>query len=236
MPTRIIREGILTSEPINSLSTEAELFYRRLMSVADDYGRYYSHPGLLRAACYPLRLESVSEKDVKRMLSECEAAGTLFLYHTGKYLQIAKFKQQTRAASKFPQPSNDELLIKCKAGANHLCSESESESETKSESGIAHSGGTKKFLKPKAEDVTEYAKTIQYALDGQKFCDHYEAKGWLVGRSPMRDWKAAVRTWKNNGYGHNGASKPYARQRNMDGALRINAAGDLRGNGARKDA
>jgi hypothetical protein len=28
------------------------------------------------------------------------------------------------------------------------------------------------------------------------FTDFYAAKGWLVGKSPMKDWRAAVRTWK----------------------------------------
>ncbi len=39
MPNRIIREGILTSEAVNSLSWEAEVFFRRLLSVVDDFGR-----------------------------------------------------------------------------------------------------------------------------------------------------------------------------------------------------
>jgi hypothetical protein len=54
MPTRIIREGILTSERVDKLSERAELFYRRLMSVADDYGRYFANPANLRVNCYPV--------------------------------------------------------------------------------------------------------------------------------------------------------------------------------------
>ncbi len=37
---------------------------------------------------------------------------------------------------------------------------------------------------------------LGYALDGHRFCDHYATKGWFVGKSPMRDWRAAVRTWR----------------------------------------
>jgi len=33
----------------------------------------------------------------------------------------------------------------------------------------------------------------------EKFLDHYESNGWKVGRNPMKDWKAAVRTWERNG-------------------------------------
>ena len=36
MPTRILRDGILTSERVNLLDWEAEVFYRRLLSVGDD--------------------------------------------------------------------------------------------------------------------------------------------------------------------------------------------------------
>ena len=57
-----------------------------------------------------------------------------------------------------------------------------------------------KFVKPTPEDVTAYAKSIDFPLNGCSFCDFYESKGWRVGRNPMKDWKAAVRTWKTNGY------------------------------------
>lgn len=122
MPTRIIREGIITSEAINSLSPQSELFYRRLMSVADDYGRYYAHPSLLRAACYPLQLDKISDKDVKQMLSECIAVDLLVIYGSGKYLSITKFGQQTRSKSKFPEPTDSELLSKCKSNDKQMLS------------------------------------------------------------------------------------------------------------------
>jgi hypothetical protein len=54
-----------------------------------------------------------------------------------------------------------------------------------------------RFSKPTPAAVTEYAASIGYKLDGQSFVDSYEAKGWLIGKTPMKDWKAAVRTWKS---------------------------------------
>jgi len=101
------------------------------MSVVDDYGRYFSHPGILRAACYPLQLENVSEANVKQMLSDCTSARLVAQYGK-KYLVILNFKQQTRSKSKFPDPSEFELLIKCKSDVNQMRSESESESESES--------------------------------------------------------------------------------------------------------
>ncbi len=122
MPTRILREGILTSERVNKLTVDAELFYRRLMSVVDDYGRYFSHVSILRANCYPMRLEDISEKDIKRYLGECVEAGLIVIYDAGKHLQLLDFHQQTRSKSKFPQPSENELLSKCKADAKQMLS------------------------------------------------------------------------------------------------------------------
>lgn len=58
--------------------------------------------------------------------------------------------------------------------------------------------GAQKFVPPKAWEVTEYAKEQGYALDGQKFLDYYEARGWMVKGTRIKSWKACVRTWKGN--------------------------------------
>jgi len=54
---------------------------------------------------------------------------------------------------------------------------------------------SKRFVKPVPQEVEEYAATIDYIIDGEAFCDHYQSKGWCVGKSAMKDWRAAVRTW-----------------------------------------
>jgi hypothetical protein len=120
MPSRVLREGIITSEKVNSISWPAELFYRRLMSVMDDYGRYFSSPALLRAACYPLQLDRASESVVQQLLSECVAAGLLVLYNEGKHLYCPNFRQTSRSKSKFPEPSQNQMLSKCEADVKHL--------------------------------------------------------------------------------------------------------------------
>lgn len=51
---------------------------------------------------------------------------------------------------------------------------------------------------PTAKEITEYAKSIRFDLDGEAFCDYYEVRGWRPSgcRIQMKSWKAAVRTWK----------------------------------------
>lgn len=55
----------------------------------------------------------------------------------------------------------------------------------------------KRFTKPRVDEVSDYAASIGFNLKGQKFLDHYDSNGWMVGKTPMKDWKATVRKWKS---------------------------------------
>lgn len=59
---------------------------------------------------------------------------------------------------------------------------------------------SKRFTPPTLEEVKEYCKERNKGVDAERFIDFYTAKGWMVGRNPMKDWKAAVRTWERNQY------------------------------------
>ena len=54
----------------------------------------------------------------------------------------------------------------------------------------------KKFVKPRIEQIKAYCDERRNDVDAQRFYDFYEAKGWMVGKNHMKDWKAAVRTWE----------------------------------------
>lgn len=107
MPNRILREGILTSERVNVLSWEEEVFYRRLMSVVDDFGRFSAHPALLRAALYPLKLDTVRDANLERLLAAVEQARLVRVYEVAgkRYVEMLDFRQHARAKeSRYPQP------------------------------------------------------------------------------------------------------------------------------------
>ena len=54
----------------------------------------------------------------------------------------------------------------------------------------------RRFTKPTVEEIRAYCQERGNGIDPQRFYDFYEAKGWLVGSQPMKDWQAAVRTWE----------------------------------------
>lgn len=56
--------------------------------------------------------------------------------------------------------------------------------------------GRSKFQKPSLEQIRSYCQERGNQVDPEKFFNFYESKGWVVGKSPMKDWKAAVRTWE----------------------------------------
>ena len=56
----------------------------------------------------------------------------------------------------------------------------------------------KKFQKPTIEQIKAYCLEAGKNIDAEAFFDFYEAKGWVVGRAPMKDWRAAVRNWAKN--------------------------------------
>lgn len=81
---------------------------------------------------------------------------------------------------------------------------SEEEEEEESGKGIKERGKAARFRAPSPAEVAEYAQ--QFAadkgldltaldFDPERFVDFYAQKGWMVGKSRMKDWKASVRNW-----------------------------------------
>lgn len=216
MPTRLIREGILTSKRVNGLSWEQECFYRRLLSIVDDYGRCEAHASLLRASLYPLKLGRVREAGIERMLTVCQDAGLLRIYevNTKRYLEIFNFKQATRSPSKCPPPPVAKHPL---TDAKHLKTEAEqpkanvhlgvsvsvSEGEGVSEGGPA---ALTVFKPPTLQEWQTQAHSIDPdwpAGDVESSFNHYQACGWKMGSGRGKrivDWQACCATchglWK----------------------------------------
>ena len=54
------------------------------------------------------------------------------------------------------------------------------------------------FHPPSLEDVIRYCAERKNQVDPHRWYDYYRANGWRVGRNPMQDWKASVRSWESN--------------------------------------
>jgi hypothetical protein len=109
MPSRIIREDILTSSRVDELDPPAEVFYRRLLSKVDDHGLYDARPAILRTSLFPLRVDRVREADCTRWMAACQKAGLIVLYaHDDRpYLQVLNTRWTARSEPKYPLPTTE---------------------------------------------------------------------------------------------------------------------------------
>lgn len=55
-----------------------------------------------------------------------------------------------------------------------------------------------RFTPPSFDEVDAYCRERGNGIDAQRFLDYYTARGWMLGKNKMKDWKSAVRTWERN--------------------------------------
>jgi len=69
-----------------------------------------------------------------------------------------------------------------------------------------------RFVPPTVEQVREYCQSRGNSVDPEYFVAHYNANGWVQGKSArkLKSWKDAVITWEKNGVNnsHSGNGKP----------------------------
>ena len=202
MPNRILKESICTSDNIDQLSAFEETVFYRLIVNCDDFGRFDGRPKIIASKLFPLK--DIRTNQIESALRALTSAELVILYEVdGKpFLQMKTWDrhQQIRAKkSKYPAPEDGNItsasicnqLISddSKCPRNPIQSESESNP-------IERAQTAKRFAPPSVEDVTAYCRERKNGVDAQRFVDFYASKGWKIGQNPMKDWKAAVRTWE----------------------------------------
>ena len=102
-------------------------------------------------------------------------------------------------------PSGNKLDTPCIRTVSDLEAQIRLDKTRKEEKARAPS--SRRFTPPTVEDVEAYCRERGNAVDAQRFVDFYASKGWKVGSSGMRDWRAAVRNWERQDNTKNGGGK-----------------------------
>lgn len=128
-------------------------------------------------------LEESNEKQKKQLLSEKSKKSNCLLNDNDNVNDndISFLKKETKSDVAVSDLENEN---------------SESPIETIQTPKEQSSGGRKRFTIPTPEEVQAYCEDRKNGILGQQFCDFYSSKGWKIGKEPMKDWKAAVRTWE----------------------------------------
>jgi hypothetical protein len=102
------------SPKIDRLAPEPEVFYYRLLVVADDFGRMDARPAILRARCFPLK-ETLSAKKLSEWLEAVWEAVLIGRYEVDgqPYVQVLKWDQRVRSSGKYPPPIDGQMSVNC---------------------------------------------------------------------------------------------------------------------------
>ena len=114
-----------------------------------------------------------------------------------------KTVEKKREAGKLGwQATAKQMASKCQADAKQVSADNDNVNVNDNEvisNDITKGAKTRKrFIKPTVEEVREYCQERGNTVDPNTFVNFYESKGWVVGKSPMKDWKAAVRNWERS--------------------------------------
>lgn len=99
------------------------------------------------------------------------------------------FNKRLRAEMEKRRLYTESRRKNAKAYAQHMENENENEN-------INVVKDKKAFNLPTIEEVRAYCKERGNDVDPSKWHNFYSAKGWMIGKNKMKDWKAAVRTWE----------------------------------------
>lgn len=207
MPNRIIKESAFTSDKVAQLTDFEFRLWVGMITQADDAGRGDARPAILKGRIFALR-ERTTVKDIESALLALAAAGCVSLYKvSGKpYFQFPNWSAHQRIRDCKPKyPGVDErdeedicdippqLAATCgelPPKSNPIQSNTNPNPNTK-----GHASARTRFAKPSVEEVSMYCREKGYGIDAQHFVDYYDSNGWKVGKNPMQDWKATVRSW-----------------------------------------
>jgi hypothetical protein len=122
----------------------------------------------------------ISLQTIRTLLKKFEKSNEINIQTTNKYSVITICKYE--CYQKETETTNEQLTNKQQSTNNQLTTNKNDKNE-------------KKFIIPTFNDVLEYCMQNNLDVDGVKFINFYESKGWMVGKNKMKDWKAAIRTW-----------------------------------------
>jgi hypothetical protein len=72
-----------------------------------------------------------------------------------------------------------------------------------------------KFKKPTIEEIAIYMEEKGMNNVSERFYNFYEAKGWMIGKNSIKNWKACVSTWKDGNLKTATATQPTQKRFNI---------------------
>lgn len=215
---RMFAKTIIDSDAFLDMPLSSQALYFHLSMRADDDG-FVGNPKKIQ------RMTGCNQDDLTVLISKNFIlpfdSGIIVIKHWRVHncIQKDRYKPTIYQEEKAQLGAENNIYIPCNVGDSTMetdCIQSVPKSETQVRLGKVSIGKDRletmpktssRFRPPTINEVTEYCKERNNNINPEKFINYYESNGWQVGRGKMKDWKAAVRSWENNGYNGSNSQK-----------------------------
>ena len=200
---RMLTRKVTDDDHFMSLSSSAQALYLHLSMSADD-------DGFCNQVALCMFKAHASVSDLEALLT----LRYVYQFESGviviKHWRMANALRKDRYTPTVWQKEYAQLSLKengaytlnggCQVVANGLPSGCPNISKDKITKDKLISSGDKHHH-PTLEEVKAYCTERGNKVDPERWFDYYTSNGWKVGKNPMKDWKAAVRTWERTDEG-----------------------------------
>jgi len=199
---RMIAKTIIDSDAFLDMPQSTQLLYFHLAMRGDDDG-FVNKPKTI------MRITGASDDDIKLLIAKKFIipfeSGVVVIKHwkIHNYIQNDRYKEtkykDEKAMLELDNNKAYRLMdTKCIQDVSNLEAQVRL-GKVRLELGKVNNSANKshRFVPPTLEEVVAYCQERNKGVDPQRWYDFYTAKGWMIGKNKMKDWKAAVRTWEN---------------------------------------
>jgi len=103
-------------------------------------------------------------------------------------------KKQTSASVSNSQQASAAVSSRTQTSAPSAYTDTDTDTDTDKDK---EKTKTRRFTPPTLGQISQYCLERKNGLNPQAILDHYETSHWIRGKTPIKDWKACVRTWEN---------------------------------------
>ena len=201
---RMFTQRIVDSDAFLDMPLSTQALYFHLNMRADDDG-FINNPKKIQ------RMIGASDDDLKLLIAKrfvlCFESGVIVIKHWRMHNLIRKDRynptQYQDELSTLTIKKNgsytdrlDQLATTWQPDGNQLATQDRLGKDRLGKVSEDSAPNSQRFVAPSVSEVKQYIEEKGYHVDAEQFVDFYDSKGWIVGKSKMKDWKASVRTWE----------------------------------------
>lgn len=193
---RMFAKSIIGSARFLRMPPTSRLLYYDLGMDADDDGCVEAFAVMRKTGAAEYDLRVLVSKGFVRVLND-DLVSLILDWKTNNYIQKDRYHPSIYAKLIDNPPLNTE----CIQTVSDMDTEVRLGKDSIGKDGIGESVADKpptrhRFSPPSVDDVRVYCTENGFRVDPDRFVDFYTSNGWRVGKNPMKDWKAAVRSWE----------------------------------------